>query len=132
MSKVNKYLKLQLDTEFKKDAENCIKIKNKLKELEGAVWSSEWRILVNVIFKGYPYDDRIYKPSKIGYIFLEGIKDNPVPSLDSITIGEYETILYALEEMNLYPGLSGKAYKKLIKKLKKLQNGVETDKVQPK
>jgi len=53
------------------------------------------------------------------------IKDNPVP-LPDLTISEYETIMYALENMDKYPGLSGNAYRKLITKLEKLQNGVET------
>ncbi len=83
MGKLNKYLKLQLTSEYKQDALDCIKIKNKLKELNnGHVWSSQWSILVNVIFKGFPSDERRYKPSKIGYIFLKGLNNESNISKD--------------------------------------------------
>ena len=76
MGKLYNNLQKQLKIEeHKKDAEDCLKIYKKLIEIsEGHVWDSEWRILVNVKFKGFPYDDRTYKPSKIGYVFLRGIK----------------------------------------------------------
>lgn len=68
------YLHKQLQTELKGDAEDCLKIYEKIKELNnGKVWSNQWQILVDVKFKGFPSDDRTYKPSKIGYIFLQGI-----------------------------------------------------------
>ena len=76
MGKLMEHLQKQLQTEGrKKDAEDCIKIYEKLKELSnGYVWESKWRILVDVKFKGFPYDDRTYKPSEIGYVFLRGIE----------------------------------------------------------
>ena len=71
------YLQKQVQTELKKDAEDCIEIYEKLKELNnGNVWSSDWQQLVEVRYKGFPSDDRIYKPSKIGYVFLKGIEND--------------------------------------------------------
>ena len=73
------YLQKQLQTEeYKKDAEDCLKIYEKLKEMNnGSVWSLQWQQLVDTYFKGFPSDDRRYKPSKMGYVFLKGIeKDN--------------------------------------------------------
>ena len=67
-------LQKQLETEYKQDAEDCLKIYNKLKELDkGSVWSSKWNILVDITFKGYPSDERTFKPTPIGHIFLKGI-----------------------------------------------------------
>ena len=76
MGKLMDYLQKQLQTELKKDAEDCLKIYEKLKELNnGSVWSSQWQQLVDVRFKGFPSDDRTYKPSKLGYVFLKGIEE---------------------------------------------------------
>lgn len=75
MGKLIDYLNKQLKTEYKQDAEDCLKIYNKLLELDGkSVWSSQWQLLTDTKFKGFPSDDRMYKPSKIGYIFLRGIE----------------------------------------------------------
>lgn len=74
MGKVTDYLNKQLKTEYKQDAKDCLKIYNKLLELDGkSVWSSQWQLLVDTKFKGFPSDDRTFKPNKIGYIFLKGI-----------------------------------------------------------
>lgn len=74
MGKLTDYLNKQLKTEYKQDAEDCLKIYNKLLELDGkSVWSSQWQLLVDTKFKGFPSDDRRFKPNKIGYIFLKGI-----------------------------------------------------------
>lgn len=76
MGKVSDYLQKQLTTDKRKDAEDCIKIYNKLKELcNGHVWDTEWRVLVNVSYKGFPSSERTYRPSSIGYVFLKGITD---------------------------------------------------------
>ena len=65
----------QLSTEYKEDAEDSLKIYYKLKEIHnGHVWRSKWNILVSTIFKGFPSDERRFKPTSIGYIFLKGIK----------------------------------------------------------
>ena len=76
MGKLADRLEKQLSTEYKKDAEDCIKIYNKLKDInDGRVWSSEWNVLVETIFKGYPSDERRFKPNAMGDIFLNGIKN---------------------------------------------------------
>ena len=66
-------LQKQLQTEYKQDAEDCLKIYNHLQETTGAVWNSNWTPLVDTIFKGYPSDKRRFKPTNIGYIFLKGL-----------------------------------------------------------
>ena len=74
MGKLRERLEKQLKTEYKKDAEDCIKIYDKLKEMSGGhVWQSNWEQLTRVTFKGYPSDERRYEPSQIGRIFLKGI-----------------------------------------------------------
>lgn len=74
MGKLIIRLEKQLTTEYKKDAEDCIRIYNKLREMSGGqVWSSNWQLLTEVIFKGFPSNERRYKPSGLGYIFLKGI-----------------------------------------------------------
>lgn len=76
MGKLLNHLQKQLTTGNKKDAEDCLKIYNKLKELNnGSVWSSQWQTLTEVTFKGFPSSERTYKPSSIGYAFLKGITD---------------------------------------------------------
>jgi hypothetical protein len=77
MSKLRDLLDRQLKIpKYSKDAEDCIKIYNKLSELEnGSVWSSQWNILTTIAgFEGkFPNAVRMFKPSKIGYIFLKGL-----------------------------------------------------------
>jgi len=75
MGKIHDRLQKQLKTEYKQDAEDCLKIYNKLKETTDHVWESDWRPLVNTIFKGFPSDERRFKPTPVGYIFLKGITD---------------------------------------------------------
>ncbi len=75
MGKLLTYLEKQLKTEYKQDAEDCLLIYNKLKEMyNGSVWSSNWTPLVSTIFKGFPSDDRRFEPTAIGRIFLKGLK----------------------------------------------------------
>ena len=75
MGKVYDSLQIQLKTEYRKDAEDCIKIWDMLIELNnGHVWGSEWRVLVSATFEGFPSDNRRYNPTKIGYVFLNGIE----------------------------------------------------------
>lgn len=71
-------LQRQLKTEYKQDAEDCIKIYNKLKEMhDGHVWESNWMPLVNTVFiGGYPAYERRFKPTAVGYFFLKGIEQN--------------------------------------------------------
>lgn len=77
MGKLYDRLQKQLQTEFKKDAEDCLKIYEKLKEMNnGEVWESSWNPLTTVKFVGtYPNSQRIYKPSQEGYVFLKGIEE---------------------------------------------------------
>ena len=75
MGKLYNRLEKQLKTEYKQDAEDCLKIYNTLKKRTGHVWESAWNPLVTVEFLGnYPYE-RWYKPTSIGYIFLKGIEN---------------------------------------------------------
>lgn len=77
MGKLYDRLQKQLKSEeYKKDAEDCLKIYDKLKEMnDGKVWESSWNPLTTVKFVGtYPNSERIYKPSQEGYVFLKGIE----------------------------------------------------------
>jgi len=77
MGKLYDRLQKQLKSEeYKKDAEDCLKIYEKLKEMNnGKVWESSWNPLTTVKFVGtYPNSERIYKPSQEGYVLLKGIE----------------------------------------------------------
>lgn len=74
MSKLYDALQKQLKTEeYRKDAEDCIKIYNKLKEIgEGKVWISCWNALtMPILDKSLPVLG--YQPNSVGEIFLKGI-----------------------------------------------------------
>lgn len=73
MNRLEKQLK---DPMHKKDAEDCIKIYNWIKstDKEGRVWNSRWEALTEVTFKGFPSDERTYKPNITGYTVLKGIE----------------------------------------------------------
>jgi len=73
MGKLHNRLQKQLKTEYKKDAEDCLKIYATLKEKTGHVWESDWNSLVTVMFKGFLSDERRFKPTSLGYVFLKGI-----------------------------------------------------------
>lgn len=78
MGKLYNGLQRQLKIEeHKKDAEDCLKIYEKLKEMSGGhVWESQWQPLTSVTFIGtYPNSIKIYKPSQIGRMFLKGIEE---------------------------------------------------------
>lgn len=78
MGKLLDRLNKQLTTEYKQDAEDCLKIYNRLKEKSGGhVWGSDWNKLVNTTFKGYPSDERRFNPTDLGYIFLKGTEEEP-------------------------------------------------------
>lgn len=75
MGKLIDRLQKQLQTsEHKKDAEDCIKLYNWLQKNSGHVWSSQWSFLVDVKFRGFPSDERIFKPSFIGYAVLKSLE----------------------------------------------------------
>lgn len=66
-------LKKQLkNPEHKKDAEDCIKIYNWIKDTDpdGRVWSSRWNSLVDTKFKGFPSSDRTHHPNITGRTLL--------------------------------------------------------------
>ena len=69
MGKLFDRLQKQLKTEYKQDAEDSLMIYNHLLEKTGHVWESEWKVLVDTIFKGFPSDERRFKPTTIGTIF---------------------------------------------------------------
>lgn len=80
MGKLYDNLQKQLKTEYKKEAEDCIKIYNVLKAIsrekygEEHVWSSDWNVLTTTMLVGsYPNVRKMYKPSHIGKVFLIGI-----------------------------------------------------------
>lgn len=78
MGKLLVALEKQLKTDFKQDAEDCLKIYNKLKEMHnGHVWESNWNPLVSVEFIGKygHHQERRYKLTAIGKIFLKGLED---------------------------------------------------------
>lgn len=84
MSRIYDDLQNQLNTEYKKEAEDCIKIYNKVKELSGgSVWSSDWHVLTTIA-GFFPASNDIVpnrmalKPSAIGEIFLKGIYAKPI------------------------------------------------------
>lgn len=77
MGKLMERLQKQLKTEHNKEAEDCIVLYNYLKEKNnGHVWSTQWSCLVNTTFKGFPSDERWYKPNDIGYLVLKGLNIN--------------------------------------------------------
>ena len=69
--KVRDLLEKQLETKYGDDAKECIAVYDKLVEIEGREWQSEWLCLTNVVIvnkKAY------YRLSKIGKYFLKGIE----------------------------------------------------------
>ena len=74
MGKLLDRLNKQLKTEYKQDAEDCLKIYNYLIKTTGHVWESKWILLVSTTYKGFPSDERRFKPTEIGYVFLKGLK----------------------------------------------------------
>lgn len=78
MGKLYDNIQKQLKSEeFKKDAEDCLKIYEKIKEMNnGKVWESSWSSLTTVkTYGNYPHGLNVYKPSLMGYAFLKGIEE---------------------------------------------------------
>lgn len=75
MSKLYNDLLSQLKTKYKEEARECIKVYDKLKELNnGSVWQSQWTPLVYTQYSGtYPNSRAIFKLTPIGRIFLKGL-----------------------------------------------------------
>jgi len=77
MGKLLDRLQAQLkNPDHAKDAEDCIKIYNWIKDTDedGIVWNSRWRALVDMRFKGFPSNERTYKLNITGYAVLKGIE----------------------------------------------------------
>lgn len=77
MGKLYDGLQIQLKEEkYRREAEDCIKIYNKLKEMNnGKVWSSDWQSLTTVTgwIGKFPNATPVYQPSSVGYVFLKGL-----------------------------------------------------------
>lgn len=76
MGKLMDRLQLQLKTEYKQDAEDCLEIYNHLKNTTGHVWESQWNQLVETIFEGW--NKRRSKPTAMGYVFIKGLNNKEV------------------------------------------------------
>jgi hypothetical protein len=74
MSKLLDRLNKQSETEYKQDAEDCLRLYQYLKDTTGGVWESQWCLLVDTIFEGFPSDKRRFKPTNIGRTVLIGLK----------------------------------------------------------
>lgn len=72
MGKLMDRLQVQLKTEYKQDAEDCLEIYNYLKNTTGKVWESQWNPLVSTTFEGW--NKRRFKPTAVGYTFIKGLK----------------------------------------------------------
>mgnify|MGYP000515965870 CR=1 FL=1 len=74
MSKLEKNLeyqrKVQGDSE---ELREVLKIRQFLIDTTGHVWSSQWQLLVDVTFEGFPSSRRFYRPSKLYYDLKERI-----------------------------------------------------------
>lgn len=76
MGKLYNSLQKQLNTEYKQEAEDCLKIYNKLLEINSdSVWRSQWDVLTTVFdyIGPHPNSFAAYRPSAIGYAFLKGL-----------------------------------------------------------
>ena len=75
MGKLYDRLQDQLKGDYSRDAEEYLKVYERLKEISGGhVWESHWNTLVNVRFFGVqPTAKRIYSLSPIGRIFFNGM-----------------------------------------------------------
>lgn len=61
--------------EFAQDAEDCLKIYNALKDYDGHVWDSQWRVLTKMGCKKVSSEYVFYYlPSYVGRIFLNGLE----------------------------------------------------------
>ena len=69
--KVRDLLEKQLETKYGDDAKECIAVYDKLKEMNGTVWQSQWACLTCIFMVDKkPY----YQLNQIGKYFLKGIQ----------------------------------------------------------
>ena len=73
MAKLLDDLNQQLKTEYKKEAEDCLKIYNALDNITEHVWRCDWTCLVKAI-RNENYVKVGYEPNEIGKIFLKGLE----------------------------------------------------------
>lgn len=106
MSEFKDRLVKQLETDYSKNARDCLKIYEALEELnDGRIPSDQWMVLTNVRhLKSYSGFTRVYLPSKIGYIFLKGLEK--VNKMKTLLITEIEARM-------IYSSVSGEFKKKL-------------------
>lgn len=71
MKAIKTQLQEQKKGQFKEDAIKCIEIYDALITIEGKIWEKSWQTLVICQWRATDY---YYKPSKIGEIFLHGLK----------------------------------------------------------
>lgn len=78
MSRIYDYLQKQLKSEeHRKDAEDCLKIYEKLKDIsKGCAIHNHWRQLVDTHYGRFGSRERTYKPTKIGRMFLKRIEED--------------------------------------------------------
>lgn len=63
------------NSEVSQNAKACKAIAEKLKELnDGVIWEREWSVLVQWDFRGNYPKEKWRKPTKIGEIFVKGLK----------------------------------------------------------
>lgn len=63
------------NSEVSQNAKACKAIAEKLKELnDGVIWEREWSVLVQWDFRGNYPNEKWRKPTKIGEIFVKGLK----------------------------------------------------------
>lgn len=71
MKAIKTQLQEQKKGQFKEDAIKCMEIYDALITIEGKVWERSWQTLVICQWRATYY---YYRPSKIGEIFLKGLK----------------------------------------------------------
>jgi hypothetical protein len=83
MSELKDRLLKQLETDYSENARECLEIYEALEKLNnGSIPSDQWMVLTNVKhLKSYSGFTRVYIPSKIGYIFLKGLKNQESKTL---------------------------------------------------
>lgn len=83
MSELKDRLLKQLETDYSENARDCLKIYEALEKLNnGSIPSDQWMVLTNVKhLKSYSGFTRVHVPSKIGYIFLKGLKNQEPKTL---------------------------------------------------
>ncbi len=117
MGKLLDSLKDQLKSDLKKDAEDCFKIYNYLKENTGGVWESDWTKLVQTIFpEKFPSNKKVFKPTEIGRIFLKGLNQSEA---NAILISKAPEMLEMLEKCEYWIS-SCNEYAGILKDIKQL------------